>query len=85
MKFKTKRFRIEVTQVYTQTFYVDAVDEEHAQEIGSEISEVMEPSWENRMESNWNSTEVPDEYAPINYTPEAQYLSIENWLCGDEN
>lgn len=84
MTFKTKRFRIEVTQVYTQTFYVDAIDEEHAQEIGVELSYVMEPSIENQTETFWNSTEVCDEYAPVNYTPEAQHLSLENWLCGDE-
>lgn len=84
MTFKTKRFRIEVTQVCAQTFYVDAIDEEHAQEIGVELSYIMEPSRENQTETYWNSTEVPDEYAPVNYTPEAQYLSVENWLCGDE-
>ena len=36
------KFKVEVSRIYVQTHIVEADDEDHANEIGSEIDDVMD-------------------------------------------
>lgn len=67
------KFKVEVSKIYVQTHIVEADDTDHAKEIGSEISDVMNMDHKNFFESTRNVTQV-DDSSQVTYEPEQDYL-----------
>lgn len=67
------KFKVEVSRIYVQTHIVEADDEDHANEIGSEIDDVMDVNHKTFFESEWVVTQV-DEALEVTYEPEQDYL-----------
>lgn len=65
-------FKVEVSRVYFVEHTVEADDLDHAQEIGSEISDTMEVNHETFIESEWKAEQV--ESGVVTYIPEQEYL-----------
>ncbi|QIW91591.1 hypothetical protein vBAbaMD22_78 [Acinetobacter phage vB_AbaM_D22] len=72
------KFKISVTRVHAEELIVEAVDFEHAQEIGSNYEDEMESTRENHVESEWPVVKVSDD-TPVNYKPKAKYLAMSKW------
>lgn len=72
------KFKISVTRVHVEELIVEAVDFEHAQEIGSNYEDEMESTRENHVESEWPVTTMPND-AEVNYKPKAKYLAMSKW------
>lgn len=70
-----KKFKVGVTKVFHKEVYVYADDQEHAEEIGSEIEMLMDCDDETFTEADWSAKEVDnfDEGLEI-YEPEQEYL-----------
>lgn len=72
------KFKISVTRIHVEELIVEAVDFEHAQEIGSNYEDSMESTRENHIESEWPVTKVSDD-AEVNYKPSEKYLAMDEW------
>lgn len=67
------KFKVEVTKIYCVEHIVEADDIDHANEIGSEISDEMKTNLETFIESDWKAKQVEDD-AKITYAPVQEYL-----------
>lgn len=72
------KFKICVTRIHVEELIVEAVDLEHAQEIGSNYEDQMESTRDNHIESEWPVTPLSDD-AKVNYKPTAKYLAMSKW------
>lgn len=67
------KFKVEVSRIYVQTHIVEADDEDHANEIASEIDDLMDVDHKTFFESEWSATQVNDA-SEVTYKPEQDYL-----------
>jgi len=67
------KFKVEVTKTYIQTQIVEADDADHAKQIGSEISDLMEANHTTFFEGTRTATQV-DDVSEVTYEPEQDYL-----------
>lgn len=67
------KFKVSVVKTYAQEHIIEADDINHANEIGSEISDVMETDFTTFIESNWDATPVLDD-EKVTYEPVQEYL-----------
>lgn len=67
------KFKVEVSNIYVQTHIVEADDADHAQQIGSEISDFMETDEKTFFESEWD-------VAPVDASSEVTYEPVQDHL-----
>lgn len=67
------KYKVKVERIYYVEHIVDAEGIEHAQEIGSEISDEMPVDWTTFVESNWE-VDSTEQGCEVTYTPAQDYL-----------
>ena len=68
-----KKFKIVVTKVFGDEYIIEAEDHDHALEVAKEACEMLESSFETKIDSEWSASEISDD-ADVTYTPHQEYL-----------